>query len=283
MKKARRGRRGPTAAVLGLGKAGGALLASLREAAIPVSARARRLPTLLRQRGLADAELLFLAIPDDALAATAARLATLPKLPPVVVHLSGSRGLAVLAPLLGRCATASFHPLASLDGKHPIPRGTLFAWDASDTRAARQLAALARRLHGVPVRVRDDARALYHAGAVVAGNLPVALLHEGIALLMEAGVPEATARVALARLLRSQAENAERQPLARALSGPVARGDADTLARHLALLDGLPGARRRLRLAALYRELSGILVDDVAAHRAPAADRLRAALGAKHR
>lgn len=275
MSPARRGRRARAAAVLGLGKVGGALLASLAMAGVPVSARARRLPALLRQRGLADAKLLFLAIPDDALAETARQLAAAPALPPAVVHLSGSRGLEVLAPLKGRSAMASFHPLASLDGKHPIPPGTLLAWDASDERVGRQLAALARRVHGVPARVRDDARALYHAGAVVAGNLPVALLREGIALLVQAGVPEATARVALARLLRSQADNAERLPLARALSGPVARGDADTMARHLALLD----QTRTRRLAALYRELSRLLIDEVVEHDPATRRRLRAALG----
>lgn len=265
----------PAVAVLGLGKAGGSLLASLAQANVPVAARARRLPALRRARGRAAAELLFLAVPDDALTDVASALARWPTLPPVIVHLSGSRGLKALAPLASRAVVGSFHPLASLDGVHPIPRGSLIAWDASSVRVGKQLAALARRMGGVPARVRDEERALYHAGAVVAGNLPVALLHEGIHLLVEAGVPETTARVALARLLRSQADNAERLPLGRALSGPVARGDADTLARHLARLE----ANRPL-LAGLYRELSRILIDEVAAHPAATRARLRRALTA---
>lgn len=263
----------PAVAVLGLGKAGGSLLASLAQAKVRVVARARRLPALRRARGRPTAELLFLAVPDDALTDVAEALARWPTLPPVIAHMSGSRGLTALAPLATRAVIASFHPLASLDGAHPIPRGSLIAWDASSAKVGKQLAALARRLGGVPARVRDEERALYHAGAVVAGNLPVALLHEGVRLLVEAGVPEATARVALARLLRSQADNAERLPLGRALSGPVARGDADTLARHLARLQA-----SRPRLAELYRELSRILIDQVAAHPTANRTRLRRAL-----
>ncbi|MBI1949063.1 MAG: DUF2520 domain-containing protein [Deltaproteobacteria bacterium] len=260
-------------AVLGLGKAGGALVASFERAQVPIVARARRLAALARRRGHLDSATLFLAVPDEALPGVVAALAAWPALPRAVVHLSGARGLDVLEPLAARAAIGSFHPLASLDGRGPVPAGTLIAWDAHGASAGARLAALARRIGGVPAHVRDDARTLYHAGAVVAGNLPVALLHEGVSLLVEAGVPRTTARVALARLLRSQADNAERRALSLALSGPVARGDADTLARHLRALD-----RDHPALARLYRELSRVLVDDVSGHDAPTKRRLARAL-----
>lgn len=259
--------------MLGLGKAGGSLLASFAAARIPVAARARRVPALARQRAALTRAPLFLAVPDDALPEVVAALAAWPALPPVIAHLSGARGLDVLAPLADRSAIASFHPLASLDGRHPIPRGTLIAWDARAPSTGPRLAALARRIGCVPARVTDEARTLYHAGAVVAGNLPVALLAEGVRLLRAAGVPAATARVALARLLRSQADNAERVELGLALSGPVARGDADTLARHLRALD-----ERDPRLAALYRELTKRLIDDVRVPEARTRARLLRAL-----
>lgn len=247
-------------AVLGLGKAGGSLSASFAAARVPVVARARRLPALARRRARLARTVLFLAVPDDALTDVADALARWPTLPPVVAHLSGARGLDVLGALAARTTIASFHPLASLDGRHPVPAGTLVAWDARTALVGAHLVTLARRLGCVPARVTDDARTLYHAGAVVAGNLPVALLAAGVRLLVTAGVPASTARVALARLLRSQAANAERSDLATALSGPVARGDADTLARHLRALDDVDAP-----LAELYRALSQRLIDDVRA------------------
>lgn len=279
MTPARRPRVDETSAVLGLGKAGGALLASLALAGVPVSARARRLDALLAHRGFPRASLLFLAVPDGALPAIADELARARRSPALrlVVHMSGARGLDALAPLAGTACVGSFHPLASLDGRSPIPAGTLVAWDveAGARGAARALPALARLIRCRPARIPDAERTRYHAGAVVAGNLPVALLAAGVRLLVEAGVPEGLARVSLARLLRSQAENAERRSLGEALTGPVARGDVDTITRHLALLDADEPA-----LADVYRALSRALVD-VAPHPSGKKAALRRALSSR--
>lgn len=267
---------GEKVAVLGLGKAGGSLLASLGAARVDVVARARRPDDLFKKRGLEDATLLVLAVPDASLADVAADLARRRSVPPFVVHMSGALGLDALSPLAHRVAVGSFHPLASLDGRRPIPAGTLIAWDASGgRRGARALPALARRVQGKPVRLTDAERARYHAGAVVAGNLPVALLAAGVQLLVEAGVPKELARVSLARLLRTQAENAEKAPLALALTGPLARGDASTLRRHLDVLD-----ENHAELASIYRQLSRVLVDEVVAHPPGVKAALRRALAA---
>jgi predicted short-subunit dehydrogenase-like oxidoreductase (DUF2520 family) len=193
------------------------------------------------------------------------------------VHMSGAKGASVLAPLLGRgCSVGTFHPLASLDGKHAIPRGTFIAIDTNGTHAReseRKLASLAKRMKLVPGTVRERDRVRYHAGAVVAGNLATALLHEGVELLVRSGVARDVARVSLARLLASTAHNAIARPLDEALTGPVARGDVATIAGHVALLD-----REDATLAALYRALSAVLVDDVSAHSPTVRKRLRSAL-----
>lgn len=263
-------------AVLGLGKAGGSLLASLDAAAIEVIARGRRLDALARSKRARDVRVLFLAVPDAALEATAAAVRDSPLVDgalELVLHLAGARGLDALAALRGRVDVGSFHPLASLDGKSPIPPGTLLAWDCSSAAWGRAIVKLARECGGAPVRVPDGARNRYHAGAVVAGNLPMALLASGVRLLVDAGVPESLARVSLARLLRSQADNATRMPLAAALTGPVARGDEGTLRRHLALLD-----EEAPDLAGLYRALSHVLVDELTKHSPRTRARLHAAL-----
>jgi predicted short-subunit dehydrogenase-like oxidoreductase (DUF2520 family) len=263
-----------TIAVLGLGKAGGSLVASARAARVAVVARASRLSGLERTKRWLAAGALFLAVPDDVIEELAGQLAARSALPRLVVHMSGARGASALAALRGRARTGTFHPLAALDGSHPIPPRTFVALDG-DAASVAELAAIARRMKLTPGIVGDAERARYHAGAVIAGNLATALLAHGVKLLVGAGVSPEAARVGLARLLASTAKNAIERPLPRALTGPVARGDEATIARHLALLDSEDPA-----LGAVYRALSRTLVDDVAAHDSATSERLRRALAA---
>jgi predicted short-subunit dehydrogenase-like oxidoreductase (DUF2520 family) len=267
--------------VVGGGRAGGSLRASLRAAHVEV-ALLRALPLLARKRRRrVDADVVVLAVPDAAIADVAAHLDVGTAL---LVHMAGSRGTdafhdvalrdgavhdGVAASARPVRARGVFHVLASLDGKHPLPRGALCAWDVvvddggrpeqarRRARAAeRTLVALARRLGLSPYRVRDADRARYHAGAVIAGNLATALLHLGVEQLVAAGVDGDVARMSLARLLGSTAERALHAPLPLALTGPVARGDTATVARHLQVLP--EGAAR-----AAYVLLTRVLVDTV--------------------
>ncbi|MDP2340068.1 MAG: DUF2520 domain-containing protein [Deltaproteobacteria bacterium] len=170
----------------------------------------------------------------------------------LVCHVAGSLGLAALS----FKRRGVFHPLASLDGKLPVPRGCLCAFDAADDDDALRLQRLAKRIHLSPCRVRDADRARYHAGAVIAGNLATALLQLGIEQLVQAGVDVDVARVSLARLLASTAARSVARPLDEALTGPVARRDAETLAAHLAAIQD-PTTQQ------VYRLLSGVLIDRV--------------------
>jgi predicted short-subunit dehydrogenase-like oxidoreductase (DUF2520 family) len=235
-----------------------------------VAAHAARLPALARSSAWRRADALFLAVPDDALGEVAEALSRIDERPRLTVHLSGARGLEALAPLSIR---GCFHPLAALDGKSAIPTRTFVAVDGSDDRAVRSLHTLAKRMGLVPGHVGAEDRVRYHAGAVIAGNFATALLAHGVELLVRSGVDPQVARESLARLLLSTAENAVARPLPRAVTGPIARGDVATVARHLALLD-----REDPGLAALYRSLSGTLIDDVAQHPPALKAALRAAL-----
>lgn len=267
----------PRAGVLGLGKAGGSLSASLLSHGVPlVAAMSRdagrrerfrtrhpqgptpvaRLPRLLAELEEGGAWVLFLATPDDALSSIAKRLAKARWLPPVVAHLSGSRGSEALAALKGRTTPAAFHPLAALDGETSIPEGTLLAVDADAAAVARRLSSLAERLALAPARIKRQEHARYHLGAVTSANLAVALLDEGIRHLMAAGVPEQLARVSLARLLESAARGAAARPLPESLTGPIARGDVSTIERHLEKLRSAPPGSDEL-----YRMLSLRLLD----------------------
>ncbi len=236
--------------IVGRGKAGGSLAASLRQAGVDVVVVKGR-ASAQRRRTKLDATLVLLCVPDRFLGDVIVDVDE----DAIVCHVAGALGLAALSALPEK-RRGVFHPLASLDGRHVVPRGCLCAYDGSDDDVRARLVRLAKRIGLVPRRVEDQQRAGYHAGAVIAGNLATALLQLGVEQLLRAGVDEATARVSLARLLASTAERAVARPLPEALTGPVARRDAATLRAHLGAIDD-DDAR------AAYRLLSRVLIERV--------------------
>ncbi len=242
--------RRPRVVVVGGGRAAGSLVSSLRRARVSVHDVASRGRIVLD-----DVDIVMVAVADHAIAAVAAAIDphTATGQLPLVVHVAGSLGREVLG---GHQRRGVFHPLASLDGVTPIPNGCLCGCDADSDDDEAVLESLARRLRLVPTRVRDGDRARYHAAAVIAGNLATGLLQLGVDELVRIGVDGDVARQALARLLLSTATRAVTTPLAAALTGPVARGDVATVARHLAVLDD--AATREV-----YRLLTRVLIERV--------------------
>jgi predicted short-subunit dehydrogenase-like oxidoreductase (DUF2520 family) len=173
-----------------------------------------------------DVDLLVLSVPDRALAEVAAAVRPVPST--VVAHLSGALGLGVLAPHERRAAVHPLVPLPSAEvGRVRLRSGVSFAV-AGDPLGAR----LVELLGGHRIEVADGHRAAYHAAACIASNHLVALLgqvervaaHAGLGLEPFLGL----ARAALADV-------ADLGPAA-ALTGPAARGDEATVARHRAVL-----------------------------------------------
>jgi predicted short-subunit dehydrogenase-like oxidoreductase (DUF2520 family) len=172
-------------------------------------------------------DVLVLAVPDDELAHVAAAVRPDPRA--VVVHLSGSLGLDVLAPHPRR---ASLHPLVPLPnadvGARRLRSGVTLAV-AGDPVATALGESLGARL----VVVADADRATYHAAACVAANHVVALLGQVERVADSIGLP-VDAFLGLARAALDDV--ADLGPRA-ALTGPAARGDWATIARHLEALD----------------------------------------------
>jgi predicted short-subunit dehydrogenase-like oxidoreductase (DUF2520 family) len=189
-------------------------------------------------------DLVVIATPDAAIAGVAA--AVDPIASTVVMHLAGSLGLDVLAPHPRR---ASLHPLVAIPtaetGAARLTSGAWFAV-AGDALAAE----LAGLLGGTAISVDDGHRAAYHAAACIASNHLVALLGQAERVAAAAGVP----LEAYLDLVRSTVDNVAALGPAAALTGPVARGDHATVARHLAALpdderpayEALAEAARRL-------------------------------------
>jgi len=210
------------ARIIGRGRAGGALARALTDAGWRVDG------PLGRDHGPATAtsgaRIVLLAVPDGAVADVAAALAPGQA---VVAHVAGALGLEVLAP---HERVASVHPLVALPNAELGARRLRGAWFATAGHAIADevVAALAGR----SVAVADADRTTYHAAAAVAANHLVALLGQVDRLARGIGVP----LEAYLDLARGALEDvAEVGPVA-ALTGPVARGDRDTVARHLAAL-----------------------------------------------
>ncbi|HEY8797787.1 MAG TPA: DUF2520 domain-containing protein [Candidatus Dormibacteraeota bacterium] len=225
---------------------------------------------------------IFLTVPDDALPAVAVRLAALGEAIPTnaaFVHSSGALELGVLAPLRRRHSVGSFHPLRSFPepGTPEAFRGIVIGVDASSESLRRVLNTLARDLGAKPKRVDDAQRAVYHAAAVFASNYVVALLAEAIHLLEHSGWTEKEAVLGLVPLAEGAVANVRRRGPVAALTGPIRRGDAETVARHLGALAeldaqaGRAGGTRRAKGASrmgpidrktdLYRMLGDVVLE----------------------
>ncbi|HZP30398.1 MAG TPA: DUF2520 domain-containing protein [Acidimicrobiia bacterium] len=198
------------------------------------------------------AALVVVAAPDGALEDAAAAL--VPGLEPgaLVVHLSGARTLAALEPvarLRPDCGVGSLHPLQTLPSPDAGVARLPGSWAA--VAGPDSVAELAVELGLRPFRVDDADRALYHAAAAVAANHVVALVGQVERLARAAGVPFE----AFVPLVRASLDNAAELGPAAALTGPVARGDLVTVARHL---DALPAPERPAyaALAELARRLA---------------------------
>lgn len=191
----------------------------------------------------ADTTILLLAVPDSALPDVAKTIAEDGAAPDscVALHLAGAVGVAVLAPLdqVGY-ATGSLHPLQTMaaGGDGDLLRdGVAFAIDG-DPAAAAAARRIVTALRGIPLTIEPALRPLYHAAAVMVSNYTIALLRVGARLLAESGVSENDAVDALLPLLRGTVRNVAELGPAGAMTGPIARGDADTVRLHLAHLSG---------------------------------------------
>lgn len=184
----------------------------------------------------------FLSVPDDVIPEMAHALAGHGTAPPgcAAFHLSGALHTDVLAPLHARgYAVGSFHILQSLAdplrGAARIPGSFVsIAGEPSAIATARRLVQhLGSRTLAVPVARRP----LYHAAAVMASSHVASLLALAARLMVRAGVTDEDALPALLPLARGNLENLAELGLSAALTGPVARGDVETVGLHLRALD----------------------------------------------
>jgi predicted short-subunit dehydrogenase-like oxidoreductase (DUF2520 family) len=263
------------AAVIGLGNWGSSLAAALDSAGLLVErVHARRRGTRVRL----DARVLWLCVPDAAIASTAAWLVAKQKdlEGRIVVHSSGALDRSVLgAAERAGARTASVHPMMSFPTRRVVGlRGTLFGVETGDAATQnatqKELFALVRRMGGKPFVIDGKGKAMYHAGAMFGSPLLVATLAAGVRAMREAGIAEREALALLGPMAAATISNVQKRGLARSFSGPLARGDAATVKLHREALAGHP------LVAQTYMALARHAAEDL-----PSADRdaIRKTLG----
>jgi predicted short-subunit dehydrogenase-like oxidoreductase (DUF2520 family) len=211
-----------TVRVIGAGRVGSAISARLAERGVELRAD--------------SADLVLLCVPDSAISEVARQLEP----GPWIAHTSGGTPLAALDPHTRRFG---LHPLQTFTrARGPEQLDGAWAAVTAESEEARALGFELAELLGLrPFELADDERGLYHAGAVVASNLLVTLHDAATELVEAAGAPPE----ALEPLMRRVIENGFE------LTGPVARGDVETIEAHLTAIRA-----RRPSLEPLYRTLT---------------------------
>ncbi|MGA8224793.1 MAG: DUF2520 domain-containing protein [Candidatus Acidiferrales bacterium] len=187
-------------------------------------------------RQVFDADVILVTTPDAALkevARTLGRLNLDDIRGKIVLHTSGALDRTVLAPLARRGAsTGSLHPMQTFSGRGtPRLDGVIFAVEG-DRAALRTAKQIARALGGVPVEIRGESKPAYHAaGALVAGH-GLALVEAATLTLTKLGLSRSRALQALLPLIRQMLDNYEGLGPRAAWTGPISRGDYDTVAKH---------------------------------------------------
>lgn len=254
-----------------------------RQAAIWLGSQA---VTDLAELVLEQPELYFIAVPDQAVPEVALQLAQVLEAhaagtQPVVAHTSGATSVTALDPCKQTgAATMVFHPLQTFT--EPLTGSRRFQDAAigitpSDQRpddpALTLGFAVARALGARPFLLPDEKRGLYHAAATLACNYLVTLEHVAERLFVQAGLPPEEALSLFMPLVRATLDNIATQGTVASLTGPLSRGDLDTISRHLSALES-----HAPDLLAVYQAL-GLATLSILQHRNELAPSVISALG----
>ncbi|MEX2394653.1 MAG: DUF2520 domain-containing protein [Actinomycetota bacterium] len=243
--------RKPTVSIVGAGRVGGAIGVALSKAGYEVTAawsrsRAGRqrvhrfldVPVLDPAECAAAAEVTFVAVPDDAIAEIAEQLAPGIHERSFVVHTSGGTSITALdAAKRAGARTGSLHPLQTIpDPARGVEalEGAAVAVTAHEPADVNALMRLARAWGGKPFILDDESKGVYHAAAVFASNYVTSSLWAASTLLTRAGIRNPGPL--LGPLVRASIENVLAHGGRKAITGPVARGDKETVKRHIAAL-----------------------------------------------
>lgn len=261
--------------VIGFGRWGSSLVhalaaahAPLREVVTGISRpeqKRRRsirpgLPVTTLEQARLEAEIVWLCVPDAAIAPAVAQLvARARQLHPgqrslegrLVVHSSGALAAAVLAPAAKAGASiAAVHPVMTFPTRKPVSLSGVFFGVEADPATRRKLYALIRKLGGQPVAITETGKVFYHVMGMLSSPLLVSLIAAAEEAGALCGLAPSQARRLIGSIAAATLNNISDRGLARSFSGPIARGDLETIRLHLRALTAHP------MLADVYRSLA---------------------------
>ena len=258
----------PSIAIVGAGNLGTALALALREAGYQIDAviagkrrnslmRARRLAKLTASRAVVgtkevNARLLWVCVPDEKIGRAAAELAgEFQGRGKLALHSSGALSSDELEPLRRKgAAVASLHPLMTfVRGSRPMLVGASFAVEG-DAVAVRVARSIVLDLGGEPFAIRKKDKQAYHALCTFASPLLTALLASAEEVAKLAGMTGRSARRRMLPILLQTVRNYASFGAAGGFSGPIVRGDVETVRRHLEALRRAPIPRQVYRALA---------------------------------
>ena len=252
----------PRIAIVGTGNLARALAPSLRAAGYGIDLiisrrgatsvqRARKLArevgaaAVIAIRAQIQAEVVWFCVPDGAIASAArSLLGAADWRKKVALHSSGALSGDELGVLQRRgAAAASVHPLMTfVRGSRPPLAEVSFAIEG-DQKAVRAARRIVRDLRGRAFTIRKQQKEAYHAWGMFASPLLTALLAASEKAAAAAGVNRKAARQRMLPILQQTLANYERLGARESFSGPIARGDVQTVKKHLAVLRGVPELR----------------------------------------
>ncbi|GGC86817.1 Rossmann-like and DUF2520 domain-containing protein [Undibacterium terreum] len=187
---------------------------------------------------LRASDIYMLTVPDDQIAASCEALQQRGLLGShsLVLHCSGAKASTELAAALSAgAAVASLHPVRSFADAEAVSAGfagTICSLEG-DARALAVLEPALKTIHAQVVQISADSKLLYHAGSVFASNYLVSLMDVALRAYMAAGIPAEMAKAMAQPLAQQSLDNVFRLGAAQALTGPIARGDMQTVEKQL--------------------------------------------------
>ncbi|MBC7348793.1 MAG: DUF2520 domain-containing protein [Candidatus Aminicenantes bacterium] len=257
-----------TLSIIGAGRVGTSLAAALTRKGLslkylsdPLPGRARRVRQMISQgRATTDnklaarsAGIIFICVPDDLIPVVVKELQELDWQGKYVFHTSGACASDLLQPLSKKGArVASFHPAQTFAGDLPEPglfQGIYIGLEGQ-AEAVKLGQKLAARLGAQALLLSAREKPLYHLALSISSNFLIVLLNEVKELLRTSGLEEETILEILTPLLDKTLQNVKKLGIESSLTGPVIRGDLETVKKHLTLTAKQPGLDRVYRALA---------------------------------
>ena len=200
-------------------------------------------------------DFIFLSVPDGEIVNAGRRIAPIVRREQIVAHLSGALSSTIIDFLNAK--VISIHPLKSF--ANPLKsantmQGTLFTAEGNK-EALKEAEKIVKVIGGRFTIIKTENKPLYHIAAVLISNYTVGLFYIAKEIFSSIGFSDKDAASALLKLLKGTVKNIETVGPIEALTGPIERGDIDTIKLHLKAMEGNP------QLIRIYKTIGSVIID----------------------